>query len=281
MEGFLAKYPNIDLVYAHNDDMGLGAIEAIEAAGKVPGKDIKIVTIDAVKAGMEALAAGKINYIVECSPLLGEQLFHAASAVLAGKEHPGPDHHRRGRVRPGAGEGGAARPQVLTSVVCPAAAVVARHQLWDARPVRSPTGTVRSHRPARRTAMGPEALSAANARADATETQRRSSRCAASASPFPGVKALRDVSFRLFPGEVHSLMGENGAGKSTLIKALTGVYTIDDGSIRLDGHAVEFSVAGPGPAGGHRDRLPGGQPGDQPHASPRTSSSAASPDGLG
>jgi ABC-type sugar transport system substrate-binding protein len=88
MEGFLAKYPNINLVYAHNDDMGLGAIEAIEAAGKVPGKDIKIVTIDAVKAGMEALSAGKINYIVECSPLLGDQLFDAASSVLAGKTIP-------------------------------------------------------------------------------------------------------------------------------------------------------------------------------------------------
>jgi simple sugar transport system substrate-binding protein len=88
MESFLAKYPEIDLVYAHNDDMGLGAIEAIEAAGKVPGKDIKIVTIDAVKAGMEALAAGKINYIVECSPLLGEQLFQASSAVLNEQDIP-------------------------------------------------------------------------------------------------------------------------------------------------------------------------------------------------
>jgi ABC-type sugar transport system substrate-binding protein len=88
MEGFLAAYPDIDLVYAHNDDMGLGAIEAIEAAGKVPGKDIKIVTVDAVKAGMEALSAGKINFIVECSPLLGEQLFQASSAVLAGQEIP-------------------------------------------------------------------------------------------------------------------------------------------------------------------------------------------------
>ena len=54
--------------------MGLGAIEAIEAAGKVPGKDIKIVTVDAVKDGMQALSDGKINYIVECSPLLGPQL---------------------------------------------------------------------------------------------------------------------------------------------------------------------------------------------------------------
>lgn len=57
---------------------------------------------------------------------------------------------------------------------------------------------------------------------------------------FPGVKALRDVDFRLFPGEVHGLMGENGAGKSTLIKVLTGVYEIDHGEITLDGAPVRF-----------------------------------------
>jgi ABC-type sugar transport system substrate-binding protein len=74
MEGFLQAYPDIDVVYAHNDDMGLGAIEAIEAAGKVPGKDIKIVSIDGVKDGMTALSEGKISYIVECNPLLGPDL---------------------------------------------------------------------------------------------------------------------------------------------------------------------------------------------------------------
>ncbi|GEL96788.1 ABC transporter substrate-binding protein [Cellulomonas terrae] len=74
MEGFLQAYPDIDVVYAHNDDMGLGAIEAIEAAGKVPGQDIKVVTIDGVKDGMTALAEGKISYIVECNPLLGPDL---------------------------------------------------------------------------------------------------------------------------------------------------------------------------------------------------------------
>jgi galactofuranose transport system ATP-binding protein len=57
---------------------------------------------------------------------------------------------------------------------------------------------------------------------------------------FPGVIALRDVDFRLFPGEVHALMGENGAGKSTLIKVLTGVYSIDDGSIELEDEPVLF-----------------------------------------
>ena len=86
MEGFLNKHDDIDLVFAHNDDMGLGAIEAIEAAGMTPGEDIKIVTIDAVKDGMQALADGKINYIVECNPLLGPDLADIAKKVLAGEE---------------------------------------------------------------------------------------------------------------------------------------------------------------------------------------------------
>ncbi len=88
MEAFLQSNPKIDVVYAHNDDMGLGAIEAIKAAGKKPGTDIKIITVDAVKDGMTALAAGEINYIVECSPLLGPQLMDVAEKVVAGEEVP-------------------------------------------------------------------------------------------------------------------------------------------------------------------------------------------------
>ncbi|MDO9380781.1 MAG: ABC transporter substrate-binding protein [Nocardioidaceae bacterium] len=88
MEAFLKSNPDIDVVYAHNDDMGLGAIEAIEAAGKVPGQDIKIITVDAVKDGMTALSEGKINFIVECNPLLGDQLMDAAEKVVAGDELP-------------------------------------------------------------------------------------------------------------------------------------------------------------------------------------------------
>ncbi|MFC3687101.1 sugar ABC transporter ATP-binding protein [Aquipuribacter hungaricus] len=63
---------------------------------------------------------------------------------------------------------------------------------------------------------------------------------------FPGVKALEDVALTLRAGEIHSLMGENGAGKSTMIKALTGVYQVDSGSIRV--HGQEMTFKGPAQA---------------------------------
>ncbi|MBP2706685.1 ABC transporter substrate-binding protein [Microbispora sp. RL4-1S] len=88
MEAFLKSNPKIDVLWAHNDDMGLGAIEAIEGAGKVPGKDIKIITADATHDGMQALADGKINFIVECNPLMGPQLMDLAKKVVAGETVP-------------------------------------------------------------------------------------------------------------------------------------------------------------------------------------------------
>lgn len=88
MEAFLKANPQIDMVFSQNDDMGLGAMEAIEAAGKKPGQDIKIVTIDATHDGMQALADGKFNYIVECNPLLGPQLMELAEQVVAGEQVP-------------------------------------------------------------------------------------------------------------------------------------------------------------------------------------------------
>src|SRR6187402_1582632 len=59
---------------------------------------------------------------------------------------------------------------------------------------------------------------------------------------FGAETALDGVDFRMFPGEVHSLMGENGAGKSTLIKAITGALALDEGTIRLDGDVVRFAT---------------------------------------
>lgn len=89
MEGFLQKYGSeINLLFAHNDDMGLGALDAITAAGLVPGVDIQIVTIDAVKDGMQALADGKFNFIVECNPILGEKVAELVKKVVAGEDVP-------------------------------------------------------------------------------------------------------------------------------------------------------------------------------------------------
>ena len=86
MEGFIQKYglDGIDLVYAHNDDMALGAIEAIEAAGGKPGEDIIIISVDAVRDGMQALVDGKINFIVECNPMLGDLAAGLVKDILAG-----------------------------------------------------------------------------------------------------------------------------------------------------------------------------------------------------
>lgn len=88
MQSFLQAHSDIDVLYAHNDDMGLGAIQAIEAAGLVPGKDIIIITVDAVRDGMQAAAEGKINFIVECNPLFGPQLMDIVKDIVAGKEVP-------------------------------------------------------------------------------------------------------------------------------------------------------------------------------------------------
>ena len=88
MEAFLKTDKNIQVLYAHNDDMAIGAIQAIEAAGMKPGSDIIIVSIDAVKGAFEAMMAGKLNVSVECNPQLGPQLMTVVKEVLEGKEQP-------------------------------------------------------------------------------------------------------------------------------------------------------------------------------------------------
>jgi galactofuranose transport system substrate-binding protein len=86
MEAFLkAEGKKINVLFAHNDDMAIGAIQAIEEAGIKPGSDIIIVSIDGVKGAFEAMIAGKLNVTVECSPLLGPQLMSAVKDVVAGK----------------------------------------------------------------------------------------------------------------------------------------------------------------------------------------------------
>ncbi|MBJ6362509.1 substrate-binding domain-containing protein [Paenibacillus sp. GCM10012307] len=85
----LRKYgKQIDVVYAHNDDMALGAIKAIEEYGLSPGKDIIVISIDATRPAFQALVTGKLNVAVECNPLLGPQLMKAVKDLMEGKELP-------------------------------------------------------------------------------------------------------------------------------------------------------------------------------------------------
>ncbi len=77
-----------DAIYAHNDDMALGAIQALEEAGYKSGTQVIIVSIDAVKAAFKAMQDGKLNCSVECSPLLGPQLMKAVRDYMEGKDLP-------------------------------------------------------------------------------------------------------------------------------------------------------------------------------------------------
>ena len=86
MESWLKSIDKIDVLIAQNDDMALGAIDAIKAAGKVPGKDIIIVGCDSVKAAFDAIVAGDMNCTVECTPLYGPAVEAAIEKLIAGEQ---------------------------------------------------------------------------------------------------------------------------------------------------------------------------------------------------
>ncbi len=86
MESFLKQYDDIDVVVAQNDNMAFGAIDALKAAGKTPGKDVVIVSFDAVKAAFESMIAGDMNVSVECNPLHGPRVAELAKKLIAGEE---------------------------------------------------------------------------------------------------------------------------------------------------------------------------------------------------
>ncbi|WP_338553140.1 ABC transporter substrate-binding protein [Paenibacillus sp. KS-LC4] len=78
----------MDVLFAHNDDMALGAIEAIEEYGLRPGVDIVIISVDGTRRAFMKLAEGKINCIVECNPLLGPNMMQAVQELVAGRTLP-------------------------------------------------------------------------------------------------------------------------------------------------------------------------------------------------
>jgi ABC-type sugar transport system substrate-binding protein len=84
MKKLMRRNKRIDAVFAQNDDMGLGAVIALEAAGKKPGSAPKIVTVDGTKAALEGLTAGKLTFVVECSPEIGEPLMSVVVDLFHG-----------------------------------------------------------------------------------------------------------------------------------------------------------------------------------------------------
>jgi ribose transport system substrate-binding protein len=87
-EALLQAHPEATVIYAHNDEMAIGAISAIEAAGKKPGKDILIVSIDGEKDGLQAIIDGKMGATVECNPKFGPAAFAAAIKYSKGEKIP-------------------------------------------------------------------------------------------------------------------------------------------------------------------------------------------------
>jgi galactofuranose transport system substrate-binding protein len=88
MQGLLLRHSDIDVLYSHNDAMTFGAIEAIEEAGLEPGKDIVIITVDGEQEAIDLLRAGKINCVVECTPLIGDIIMELAKKLAAGEPIP-------------------------------------------------------------------------------------------------------------------------------------------------------------------------------------------------
>jgi len=88
MEQLLQSNPDINAVYAHNDEMALGAIQAIRDAGKTPGEDIKIVSIDGTRQAVQALANGQLNGVVETDPRFGPLAFDTIEQFLNGEPIP-------------------------------------------------------------------------------------------------------------------------------------------------------------------------------------------------
>ncbi|WP_394892680.1 ABC transporter substrate-binding protein [Mesorhizobium sp. AaZ16] len=84
-EALLQAHPDANVIYAHNDEMAMGAIAALEAAGKVPGKDVLVLSIDGGKEAVQAVVDGKIAAVVECNPRFGPKAFETMARYAAGE----------------------------------------------------------------------------------------------------------------------------------------------------------------------------------------------------
>jgi len=87
-EAWLKKSKDVQGIFAHNDEMAFGAIQAIKDAGLVPGKDVKVISFDATAGAFQAMKEGTLNVSVECNPLIAPQVYESALAIANGKTLP-------------------------------------------------------------------------------------------------------------------------------------------------------------------------------------------------
>ena len=88
METLLQAHPDVNVVYAHNDEMAIGAVAALEAAGRTPGEDVMVLSIDGGKEAVQLVVDGKINYVVESNPRFGPIAFDTLESYADGEEIP-------------------------------------------------------------------------------------------------------------------------------------------------------------------------------------------------
>jgi galactofuranose transport system substrate-binding protein len=88
MATLLQAHPDVTVVYAHNDEMAIGAIAALEAAGKKPGQDVTVVSVDGEKDGLQAIIDGKLGATCECSPRFGPKAYDTLVAYANGETIP-------------------------------------------------------------------------------------------------------------------------------------------------------------------------------------------------
>jgi ABC-type sugar transport system substrate-binding protein len=85
-ETLIQAHPEADIIYTHADEMAMGAIAALEAAGKTPGKDVLVVSIDGEKDGVQAIVDGKLGSSVECNPRFGPKAFETMARLAKGEK---------------------------------------------------------------------------------------------------------------------------------------------------------------------------------------------------
>jgi len=86
IETVLRENPDLQFIFAQNDEMGIGAAAAVTAAGLVPGTDVKIATIDGTTPALEALAAGELSFVAQYNPFFGDLAVQAVNDALAGED---------------------------------------------------------------------------------------------------------------------------------------------------------------------------------------------------